>query len=185
MKLPEKWQKVVEQNGEYIVQIKFLVKMKNVSLFLLKNQRNFLANPIIERCRIPFTQFPPIVIYCKTMVQYHNHGLCPCLPYGSLCPHSLWFCRPPSCFPLLWVPSKSLINISCNSFVSCSDHNLLILPRCHAKPSSAAEPATTAHDSAPQTEELSLWPQGLRPALATHSFQVQGTILSPFLFCQE
>ena len=29
MKLPEKWQKVVEQNGEYIVQ--FLVKVKNVS----------------------------------------------------------------------------------------------------------------------------------------------------------
>ena len=28
-KLPEKWQKAVEQNGEYIVQ--FLVKVKNVS----------------------------------------------------------------------------------------------------------------------------------------------------------
>ena len=33
MKLPEKWQKAVEQNGEYVVQIKFLVKMKNVSFF--------------------------------------------------------------------------------------------------------------------------------------------------------
>ena len=46
MKLPEKWQKVVEQNGKYAVQIKFLIKTKNV-LFLLKNQRNFLANPIL------------------------------------------------------------------------------------------------------------------------------------------
>lgn len=78
---------------------------------------------------------------------------------------------------LLWVPSKSLINISCNSFVSCSDHNL-ILPRCHAKPSGTAGLATTAHDSAPRTEELGLWPQGPRPALATHSFQAQGMTLS-------
>ena len=46
MKLSEKWQKVVEQNGKYAVQIKFLIKTKNV-LFLLKNQRNFLANPIL------------------------------------------------------------------------------------------------------------------------------------------
>ena len=30
MKLPEKWQKIVEQNGENYL-IKFLVKMKNVS----------------------------------------------------------------------------------------------------------------------------------------------------------
>ena len=29
MKLPEKWQKVVEQNGDYIVQ--FLLNVKNVS----------------------------------------------------------------------------------------------------------------------------------------------------------
>ena len=45
MKLSEKWQKIVEQNGKYTVQIKFLMKTKNV-LFLFKNQRNFLANPI-------------------------------------------------------------------------------------------------------------------------------------------
>lgn len=103
----------------------------------------------------------------------------------SLCPRSLWFCRLPSCFSFLWVPSKSLINISCNSFVSCSDCNLLILPRCHAKCSGAAGPATTAHDSAPRTEELDPQPQGSMPALATHSFQAQGTALCLFLFFKE
>lgn len=87
-------------------------------------------------------------------------------------------------FSLLWAPSNSLINISCNSFVSCSDHNLLILPRCHAMPSSGAGPATTAPDSAPRTEEWGLWLQGPKPVLATHSFQAQGTTQSPSLFCQ-
>ena len=33
MKLPEKWQKIIEQDDEY-VSIKFLVKMKNVSFIL-------------------------------------------------------------------------------------------------------------------------------------------------------
>ena len=33
MKLPEKWQKIVEQNNEY-TSIKLLMKMKNVSFIL-------------------------------------------------------------------------------------------------------------------------------------------------------
>ena len=61
MKLPEKWQKIVKQNGVHC-SIKFMVKMKNISFFffifllkdncflsfLLKNQRNFLANYFLE-----------------------------------------------------------------------------------------------------------------------------------------
>lgn len=85
----------------------------------------------------------------------------PSPPIEPLCPHSLWFCRLPLCSFFRWVSSKSLIKISRNSFVSCSDHNLLILPRCHAKCSGAAGTVTTAHDSASRTEELGLWPQRL------------------------
>ena len=41
MKLPEKWQKVLEQNGEYVVSKKFLVKMKHVSfIFTLKTKQS-------------------------------------------------------------------------------------------------------------------------------------------------
>ena len=49
MKLPEKWQKVVEQNGEYVVQFSSWWKWKMCFLFLLKNQKNFWANPIHKR----------------------------------------------------------------------------------------------------------------------------------------
>ena len=41
MKLPEKWQKVVEQKGKYIIQWSSWWKWKICLLFLLKNQRNF------------------------------------------------------------------------------------------------------------------------------------------------
>ena len=34
MKLPEKWQKIVKQNGVHC-SIKFMVKMKNISFFFL------------------------------------------------------------------------------------------------------------------------------------------------------
>ena len=41
MKLPEKWQKVSEQNGEYVVSKKFLVKRKHVSfIFTLKTKQS-------------------------------------------------------------------------------------------------------------------------------------------------
>lgn len=50
---------------------------------------------------------------------------------------------------LLWGPSKSLISISCNSFVSCSDHNLLIPPDAlYSQPQGAAH-GPHCHDSAP------------------------------------
>ena len=71
MKLSEKWQKVVEQNGKYAVQIKFLIKTKNV-LFLLKNQRNFLANPAQRQAHaqkaftIGFCQIIQEVVYSVT-----------------------------------------------------------------------------------------------------------------------
>ena len=47
MKLPEKWQKVVEQKGEYVVQLSSWRKWKMCLLFLFKNRRYFLANPIV------------------------------------------------------------------------------------------------------------------------------------------
>ena len=46
MKLPEKWQKVVEQNSEYLVH--FLVKMKNVFFFffnLKKKKKELFGQP--------------------------------------------------------------------------------------------------------------------------------------------
>ena len=42
----KKWQKVVEQKGEYVVQWSSWWKWKMCLLFLLKNQRHFLTNPI-------------------------------------------------------------------------------------------------------------------------------------------
>ena len=46
MKLPEKWQRVVEQNSEYVAQIKFLVKMKNVSFFIFTQKlKEFFGQP--------------------------------------------------------------------------------------------------------------------------------------------
>ena len=45
MKLPEKYQKAVKQNGQYIIQWWSWWKWKKC-IFLLKNQRNFLANTI-------------------------------------------------------------------------------------------------------------------------------------------
>ena len=44
MKLPGKWQKVVEQNSECAVSIKFLVKMKYVSYFYLNTEGTFWPN---------------------------------------------------------------------------------------------------------------------------------------------
>ena len=41
MKLPEKWQKVVEQNGEYVVQWRFWWKWRMYLLFLLKTEGTF------------------------------------------------------------------------------------------------------------------------------------------------
>ena len=43
IKLPGKWQKIVEPKGEYVrCSVKFLVKMKNVSfIFTLKTEGNF------------------------------------------------------------------------------------------------------------------------------------------------
>ena len=46
-KLPGKWQKVVEQKGEYVVQWSSWWKWRLCLLFLLKNQRHFLASPIL------------------------------------------------------------------------------------------------------------------------------------------
>ena len=40
----EKWQKVVEQNSECAVSIKFLVKMKYVSYFYLNTEGTFWPN---------------------------------------------------------------------------------------------------------------------------------------------
>jgi len=44
MKLPGKWQKVVEQNSECAVSIKFLVKMKYVYYFYLNTEGTFWPN---------------------------------------------------------------------------------------------------------------------------------------------
>ena len=49
MKLHEKWQKVVEQNCEYVA--------NKVLLFLLKNRRSFFANPIYAYNIHVFTYF--------------------------------------------------------------------------------------------------------------------------------
>ena len=44
----KKWQKVVKQNGEYIVQWGSWWKWKIYLLFLLKNTRNVFANPVLQ-----------------------------------------------------------------------------------------------------------------------------------------
>ena len=46
MKLPEKWQKLMEQKSENVGQSSSYGENENYVLFLLKNQRNFLANLI-------------------------------------------------------------------------------------------------------------------------------------------
>ena len=46
MKLPEKWHKAVEQNSEYVVQIKFLVKMENVSFIFTSKLKELFGQPI-------------------------------------------------------------------------------------------------------------------------------------------
>ena len=47
MKLPEIWQKVVEQKGEYVVYSKVFHENEKCVLFFLKNLRHFLAHPIL------------------------------------------------------------------------------------------------------------------------------------------
>ena len=50
MKFPGKWQKVVEQNNDYVVMllhcsIKFLMKMKNVSFIFTEKPKELFGQP--------------------------------------------------------------------------------------------------------------------------------------------
>lgn len=77
---------------------------------------------------------------CKTWVSASSRHL---LPTHTLTRQSAFMSS------LLWGPSKSLISISSNSFVSCSDRNLLIPPDAlYSQPQGAAH-GPHCHDSAP------------------------------------
>lgn len=77
---------------------------------------------------------------CKTWASASSRRL---LPTHTLTRQSAFMSS------LLWGPSKSLISISSNSFVSCSNHNLLIPPDALYSQPQGAVHGPHCHDSAP------------------------------------